>query len=152
MSTGPQVHTNKLFLLHIHDYTFRPQVHRSTLTNYSYVIYMYTFRPHVHSSTGPQSQVLFSQFKDDGFKKSHCLSPQFNGYTWLMVRLLLLLLLFFFSEGMVFDVSAHGNAIIYALEPWILRVPVLIAGLRILISLITCKPLWFKGLHLCYNL
>ena len=25
-----------------------------------------------------------------------------------------------FSEGMVFDVSAHGNTIIYALELWIL--------------------------------
>ena len=43
---------------------------------------------------------------------------------------------FFFSEGMAFDVSAHGNAIIYALEPGILRVPVLIEGLRILILLV----------------
>ena len=154
-STHPQVHTNKLCLLHIHVYlpstglhvhrstglqvhrSTGPQVHRST-------------GPQVHRSTGPQvtgpqvhrSQVHTSRFFSASSKmaalRKATVKPSvqriYMAHGTFVVGVVVVV--FFFSEGMVFDVSAHGSVIIYALEPWILRVPVLIAGLRILIWLV----------------
>ena len=94
----------------VHVYLPSSGPHRSTgpqhrPTNYFYFICMSpVHRPQVLRSTGPQLhwsivRGSFQPVQRWRLLENPLFSPQFNGYTWLMVRLLLLLLLLLFQKG-----------------------------------------------------